>query len=49
MQMGKSEVTGKLAGKVAIITGASAGIGRASARMLAKEGAKLRLAAMASP
>jgi NADP-dependent 3-hydroxy acid dehydrogenase YdfG len=38
-------VTGKLAGKVVIITGASAGIGRASARSLAREGAKLVLTA----
>lgn len=32
-------MTGKLAGKVALITGASAGIGRASALALAQEGA----------
>ena len=38
-------MTGKLAGKVVIITGASAGIGRASARSLAREGAKLVLTA----
>ena len=38
-------MTGKLAGKVVIITGASAGIGRASARALAREGAKLVLTA----
>ncbi|MDE2163204.1 MAG: SDR family oxidoreductase [Alphaproteobacteria bacterium] len=35
----------KLPGKVAVITGASAGIGRAAARALAREGAKLVLTA----
>ena len=35
----------KLEGKVAIITGASAGIGRASAMALAREGASLILIA----
>ena len=44
-KMGNIDVTGKLAGKVAIITGASAGIGQASTRMLAMEGAKLVLTA----
>ena len=38
-------MTGKLEGKVVIITGASAGIGRASACALAREGAKLVLTA----
>ncbi len=36
-------MAGKLEGKVAIITGASAGIGQASARALAREGARLVL------
>jgi NADP-dependent 3-hydroxy acid dehydrogenase YdfG len=38
-------MTGKLAGKVAMITGASSGIGRASALALAQEGANLVLTA----
>ena len=38
-------MAGRLAGKVAVITGASAGIGQASARMLAREGARLVLSA----
>lgn len=36
---------GKLAGKIAIISGASSGIGQASARDLAREGARLVLSA----
>lgn len=38
-------MAGKLSGKVAIITGASAGIGRESARALAAEGAQLVITA----
>lgn len=38
-------MSGKLSGKVAIITGASAGIGKESARALANEGANLVLTA----
>jgi NADP-dependent 3-hydroxy acid dehydrogenase YdfG len=38
-------MTGKLAGKVAIVTGASSGIGEATALALAAEGAKVAIAA----
>ena len=37
-------MTGRLQGKAAIVTGAGSGIGRASARLFAKEGARLLIA-----
>ena len=40
---------GALAGKTAIVTGASSGIGRASARLFAREGAKVVVAARRLP
>jgi NAD(P)-dependent dehydrogenase (short-subunit alcohol dehydrogenase family) len=42
-------VTGKLAGKVALVTGGSRGIGAASARALADEGANVAISYVASP
>jgi len=40
----KSPVPGRMAGKVAVITGAASGIGEATARLFAREGASLVLA-----
>jgi NAD(P)-dependent dehydrogenase (short-subunit alcohol dehydrogenase family) len=37
-------VSGRLSGKSAVITGAAAGIGRATAELFAREGARLVLA-----
>lgn len=36
-------MTGRVAGKIALITGAAGGLGAASARTLAREGARLML------
>src|SRR3989442_4130200 len=43
--MRRKPMAGTLEGKVAIITGASSGIGRAAAMVFAREGAKVVLAA----
>ena len=42
-------MTKKLAGKVALVTGGSRGIGAASARALADEGADVAISYVASP
>jgi len=46
---GENPMTKKLSGKVALVTGGSRGIGAASARALADEGADVAISYVASP
>ena len=43
------KLSGKLSGKVALVTGGSRGIGAASARALAEQGANVAISYVASP
>jgi NAD(P)-dependent dehydrogenase (short-subunit alcohol dehydrogenase family) len=49
LQEGEKHVAGILDGKIAVITGAGSGIGRATAKIFAREGAKLVLADVVEP